>query len=72
MVDGFTLPADRLLVIDDPAHTSGLDVTYRVKNFGKKTTASDFIKTGPDWTGSIKLIDTSTGKTVTLPQGRAT
>jgi hypothetical protein len=70
VVHGFQLPAERLLVIDDAAHTNGLDVTFRVD--GAVKPIEGYIKTGPNWTGSIKLIDTANGKITELPQGKAT
>lgn len=67
---GFKLPASRLLVIDDPAHTNGLDITFRIN--GATKPIGGYISTGAGWTGSIKVIDTATGKTMVLPQGKAT
>lgn len=65
MVYGFDQPNSRLLVIDDPAHVTGLDVTFRVKAvkpFSGYVTGS---------TGSVKIIDTASGKTIPAPQGKA-
>ena len=70
VVYGFQLPDSRLLVIDDPAHTNGLDITFRIN--GATKPIDGYIRTGPGWTGSIKVIDTANGKTMVLPQGQAT
>jgi hypothetical protein len=70
VVYGFRLPAERLLVVDDATHSDGLDITFRVNGIVKPI--EGYVKTGPDWTGSIKLIDTANGKTTVLPQGKAT
>jgi hypothetical protein len=67
---GFQLPDSRLLVIDDPTHTNGLDITFRIN--GATKPIDGYIRTGPGWTGSIKVIDTANGKTMVLPQGKAT
>jgi hypothetical protein len=69
VVVGFELPADRLLVVDDAAHTN-VDITFRINGAAKRI--GGYIDIGAGWTGSIRLIDTANGKTMTLPQGKAT
>lgn len=69
-VRGFQSPKDRILVVDDAAHTSGLDITLRIN--GAVKPIGGYIDIGAGWTGSIRLMDTSNGKTMTLPEGQAT
>jgi hypothetical protein len=69
-VHGFQQPNERLLVVEDAARTNGLDITFRINGIVKPI--DGYIKTGPGWTGSIRLFDTATGKTMALPQGQGT
>jgi hypothetical protein len=69
-VNGFQQPNDRLLIIENAARTNGLDITFRIN--GAVKPIGGYIQTGPGWTGSIRLIDTSNGKIISLPEGQAT
>lgn len=70
VTEGFHQPKERLLVVEDAANTNGLDITFRIN--GAVKPIDGYIKIGPGWTGSIRLIDTANGKTMALPQGQAT
>ena len=70
MVVGFQQANERLLVVDDGAHTNSLDVTFRIN--GAVKPIDGYVKIGAGWTGSIRLIDTTNGRTIALPQGQAT
>jgi hypothetical protein len=70
MVHGFQQPNERLLVVEDAAHTNGLDITFRIN--GAVKPIDGYVKIGAGWTGSIKVIDTASGKTMALQQGMAT
>jgi hypothetical protein len=67
IADGFQQPNERILVVDDAAHTNGLDITLRIN--GAVKPIRGYIDIGAGWTGSIRLIDTANGKTMSLPQG---
>ena len=70
IVNGFHQPNERLLVVEDAAHTNGLDITFRINGVVKPI--DGYVKIGSGWTGSIKLIDTANGRTMVLQQGMAT
>jgi hypothetical protein len=70
VVVGFQQANELLLVVEDGANTNALDITFRINGMVKPI--GGYIKIGAGWTGSIKLIDTTNGKTIALPQGQAT
>ena len=65
IVTGFHEPAARIFVAKGKCN--GIDLTFRLDHMAKPP--AGYIDVRPDFTGSIRLIDTSTGKTVAL--GRA-
>lgn len=56
-------------ILDMPGKYTALDITLRMDGFKKPI--GDYIDLAPGWTGSIRLIDTSTGKVHSLTEGRA-
>ncbi len=68
-VVGFQEPGDRILVVQDAANTKGLDITLNIK--GAVKPVGDYIDIGAGWTGTIRLIDTATGRVFKLPEGKA-
>jgi hypothetical protein len=66
---GFHQNNSRLLAVDSGSHADGLDITYRLDYMAKP--ASGYVDIGSGWTGSIRLIDESTGEETSLHEGRA-
>jgi hypothetical protein len=70
MTYGFHESSDRIIVFQPTLSCKAIDVTLRVSGITTKL-IDDYVDLGAGWTGSFKVINTTTGTTTTFVEGSA-
>jgi hypothetical protein len=70
MTYGFHQSNDRIIVFHPTLVSNAIDVTLRVSGITTKS-IDDYVDIGSGWTGSFKVINTTTGATTTFVEGSA-